>query len=126
MGHEVEKWNLLRSPVPHWAELKSCMPLVDFPKPNHVKCMKCDKIMKKDLWVAHAIVCTFQPSQCRVCECFIPVKYLNCHWKNCSRPENKFIYQSFLYNYVPQTYTSTVYSQNDPPQTHTSKTPKGI
>lgn len=48
MADQVQQWNLLQSPVPHWAELKSCMPIMDFKKPNHVKCMKCDKIMKKD------------------------------------------------------------------------------
>lgn len=100
MADEVQQWNLLQSPVPYWAELKSCMPLMDFKKPNHVRCMKCDRIIKRDLWIVHAIVCTFQPSQCRVCESYIPIRHLNYHWKTCSRPGNRYIYNSYSPRYL--------------------------
>lgn len=73
-----------KTPVPVWAELKSCMPLTDFAHPHMYECMKCGEHVPKPLWIPHALSCKFQPSQCRVCEEYIDVEILDKHWRTCS------------------------------------------
>lgn len=76
-----------KTPVPVWAELKSCMPIMDLANPSLYKCMKCEQKVPKVFWLQHALSCTFQPSQCRVCEEYMPVEVLGEHWKTCAESE---------------------------------------
>lgn len=73
--------------IPKWAELKSCEPILNLMEDKYVKCMKCDTPVEKNQWIDHARDCKFKPSQCRVCEKYIPIPHLDKHWKSCTKKD---------------------------------------
>lgn len=71
--------------IPKWAELKSCEKILLLDDDKHVKCLKCDELVKKYCWSIHQSNCKMTFSQCRVCKILFPIHCLDKHWQTCTK-----------------------------------------